>query len=58
MKKLKVKVTKASLPDYWYADKIGEIFEVEDATDDEWRMYDKDGWGLCIGKEDSEVVDG
>ena len=28
MKTYKVRITKSNKPDYWYADRIGEIFEV------------------------------
>lgn len=31
---MKIKVIKSSQPSYWYADKIGEEFEVDDAPTD------------------------
>ena len=55
---MRVRIKKARLPSYWYADKIGEIFDVSEV----------DGWGvegyyivlsdldLCIDIEDAEVV--
>ncbi len=57
---MKIRITKASKPTYWYADKIGEVFDVvehpsmsEKYRTDEWDEYG--GRGL-VNKCDCEVI--
>ena len=52
---MKVKVVKCGNEFWWYADKIGEEFEVEDYDEIHYRViYD----GYFIEKDDIEVVEG
>ena len=48
MESLKVKVIKASKPSFWYADKIGEIFEIDR------KLYDK-GYYWCTSEQDVKI---
>ena len=54
---MKVKVLKASLSTYWYADHVGEVFEVKD-TGYSYYLVTKHpeykGWGLV--KTDVEII--
>jgi len=47
---MKVMIVKATVPSYWYASYIGEIFEVEDYTKYDFRV--KDLGGHLISKLD------
>ena len=51
---MKVKIIKCENPEYWYADKIGEVFEVE-----EWDIRNYKKFGSCdlIIKSDCEIVE-
>lgn len=46
---MKVKVFKATLSTYWYANKIGKVFDVTKAVNGDYILRDKVRW---IGKED------
>lgn len=52
---MKVKITKASSPVYWYADKIGEEFFVEESSafPDKFFAGHSTGW---IEKEDTQLL--
>ena len=60
---MQVKIIKSKLPTYWYADMIGELFEVENDSDLEYMVIqdpdypiDRDG-NLYIEIEDTELID-
>jgi hypothetical protein len=40
---MKIKITKSERPEYWYANHIGEIFEVEEITKDNDYIVSCDG---------------
>jgi hypothetical protein len=60
---MQVKIIKSKLPTYWYADMIGELFEVENDSDLEYLViqdpdYPIDGDGnLYIEIDDTELID-
>ena len=51
---MKVKIVKASNNTYWYSDRIGEIYEVENCSGHRFQLK---GNPLTILKEDCEIVD-
>ena len=51
---MKVKIIKSEKPTYWYADKIGQTFEVKDYNNTDYR---KVGSGYYISKSDCEIVE-
>lgn len=52
-----IKIVKASLPSYWYVDKIGEEFEVSGILPDNFLVYTEDLEGACyVRKEDCILV--
>jgi hypothetical protein len=60
---MQVKIIKSKLPTYWYADMIGELFEVENDSELEYMVIqdpdypiDRDG-NLYIEIEDTELID-
>lgn len=53
---MKVKVIKASLPTYWYADKIGEVFEVEEYRINGGYFLVGEPW-FWLNKDDVIVMD-
>lgn len=56
---MKVKVTKSSSEDYWYAKHIGETFEVNDRINrhNEYDLVELSGGSVySIGVEDCEIV--
>jgi len=38
---MKVKIIKSSTVDYWYSDRIGEVFEVNNYSDDRYIVLDE-----------------
>lgn len=53
--KIKVKILKAQWSNYWYAERIGEVFEVvQDMRPHFWEVV-KDS-GRCILKSDCEII--
>jgi hypothetical protein len=57
---MKVKVIKATLPTYWYADKIGEIYNVYDGPIEILgsMAYVTDGEGSVVNADDVDVIEG
>lgn len=56
---MKVKITKVSSPNYWYADMIGEEFEVLDKLyeNEDWTIYNiDDGFGYDIANQDCIII--
>ena len=60
---MQVKIIKSKLPTYWYADMIGELFEVENDSELEYMVIqdpdypiDRDG-NLYIEIDDTELID-
>ena len=52
---MKVKIIKSEKPSYWYANKIGEVFEVVDYSySNDYRTLEK---GYYILKSDCEIVE-
>jgi len=51
---MKVKITKCSNVDYWYNDKIGEVFEV--LTEENYYVAGHISSGLFIAKDDCEII--
>lgn len=52
-----VKVTKAGLPTYWYANQIGTVYKVVEYDADHWSVVDGSNECWCIGKEDAQFCD-
>ena len=59
MSKIYVKITKCKSKDYWYADKIGEIFSVRNnpLTNASYIYLTKDNKSFIINKSDCEIID-
>ena len=60
---MKVKIVKATLNTYWYADKIGEVFEVKPSTNNglDYELVDKGHYILsddCIVLPDHKNCSG
>jgi hypothetical protein len=56
---MKVRVLKASLPTYWYADRIGEVFDVielNDLNQPNFRFKLKGEFGDYFNKIDVEII--
>jgi hypothetical protein len=54
---LKVKIIKCSHDKFWYKDRIGEIFNVDDVCAREYYVKPGKGFNLsCILKIDAEIV--
>ena len=55
---MKVKVIKAGLKSYWYADLIGKTFEVEPFKDESWGFKLVSDWfqGSYFAKDDVEII--
>jgi hypothetical protein len=58
---MKVKIIKASKPTYWYADKVGRVFEVcncwHPGGEEKYDTVGRNGEHLAIDKADCEVVE-
>lgn len=55
---MKVKVIKAGLSSYWYADKVGEVFEAVENTNGSWDFKEVGGPGVSryFDKDDVEII--
>jgi hypothetical protein len=55
----KLRIISASDPEYWYADKIGEIFEIDSEDKEKGGYMVYDGWvnGGLVEYEDAELLD-
>jgi hypothetical protein len=52
---MKAKIIKCSNPDYWYADKIGQVFNVYDRIQGDYRL--KIGMSVfCVLDGDIEII--
>ena len=52
---MKAKIIKCSNPDYWYANKIGQIFNISDRIQGDYRL--KVGMSaFCVADEDIEII--
>lgn len=54
--KMKVKITKKNDENYWYNDRIGEVFEVEDTTYPLYYRANGRYKGCYIDKDDCEII--
>ena len=52
---MQIKIVKASKNTYWYADKIGEVFDVSGSDNTDWSV-DVEGADWLVSKEDAEIV--
>ncbi len=57
---MKVKVIKAGLKSYWYADKVGDTFEVESHKEGNgtwnYKLISENLWGSYFDKDDVELI--
>lgn len=51
-----VRIKKSSNPAYWYADRIGEVFEVEGTTDTDYVVFIEDIGSSLVLKKDAELI--
>jgi hypothetical protein len=56
---MKIRITRSGASYYWYADKIGEVFEVtkERDKDNYYVRYDGEDYDFHVGKGDCEIID-
>lgn len=54
---MKVKITKNNDENYWYNDRIGEVFEVEETTNQLYYRANGRYKGCYIDKDDCEVIE-
>lgn len=55
--KMKVKITKNNDENYWYNDRIGEVFEVEETTYPLYYRANGCYKGCYIDKDDCEIIE-
>lgn len=56
---MKIKILKASMPSYWYQDRIGDIFDLVGSSDDDYCVVDSvSGNKYFVLKSDCEIVSG
>lgn len=55
---MKVKVIKAGLNSYWYADKIGQVFDAIPYESGGWshKLVSDESWGSYFDKDDVEII--
>lgn len=55
---MKVKVVKAALHTYWYADKIGQVFEVAPCGENnfQYKLVSEELWGSYFDSNDVELI--
>ncbi|MEC0777453.1 hypothetical protein P9E81_08580 [Bacillus licheniformis] len=51
-----VRIKKSSNPAYWYADRIGEVFEVEGMDDTDYAVFIEDIGSSLVLKKDAELI--
>ncbi|MGG3628159.1 hypothetical protein ABES28_07925, partial [Bacillus licheniformis] len=51
-----VRIKKSSNPAYWYADQIGEVFEVEGMDDTDYAVFIEDIGSSLVLKKDAELI--
>jgi len=51
---MKVKIVKARLKTFWYADRIGEVFDAENASSIDWKLVEDPS--SYVEKEDCEII--
>lgn len=54
---MKVKIVKCSNPEYWYADKIGKVFEVINNDNENYEAISAYGTEGYILKKDTEIIE-
>jgi len=52
---MRIKIIKCSNSEYWYADKIGEIYDVYDIVFGDYRVKQEVG-AYCVLNEDVELL--
>jgi hypothetical protein len=55
---MRVKILKANDSEYWYSNQIGKVFEVNEELENDYRLYDANGFGMTIAKDDCELYRG
>ncbi|MDE3023395.1 MAG: hypothetical protein KGI54_16355 [Pseudomonadota bacterium] len=53
---MKIKITQAGRPSYWYSSRVGEVFDVSQADEDDYEVTSGDEEKCYIAKEDCEIV--